>query len=93
MNASGSGSGTVEIPQFATGVKNFRGGLAIVGEKGPELVSLPKGSNVYPNTSGLSPSFSINIQNMIVREENDIYKIKRELELSFRSQMRGAGIV
>jgi len=90
LGASGSGVG--EIPQFATGVKNFRGGLAIVGEKGPELVSLPKGSNVYPNTSGLSPSFSINIQNMIVREENDIYKIKRELELSFRSQLRGAGI-
>ena len=37
------------IPQFATGVENFSGGLAIVGEKGPELVNLPRGSNVYPN--------------------------------------------
>lgn len=36
------------IPGFATGVQNFRGGLAVVGENGPELVALPSGSNVYP---------------------------------------------
>lgn len=34
------------IPEFAKGVTNFRGGLAIVGEEGPELVELPPGSNV-----------------------------------------------
>lgn len=37
------------IPKFATGTQNFRGGLAMVGERGPELVSLPRGSNVTPN--------------------------------------------
>jgi hypothetical protein len=37
------------IPGFATGVENFRGGLAVVGERGPELVSLPRGANVYSN--------------------------------------------
>ena len=37
------------IPGFAGGVENFEGGLAIVGEKGPELVRLPKGSDVYTN--------------------------------------------
>lgn len=35
------------VPSFATGVKNFSGGYAIVGEKGEELVQLPRGSNVY----------------------------------------------
>lgn len=35
------------IPGFATGVRNFRGGLAWVGEKGPELVNLPPGSDVF----------------------------------------------
>lgn len=37
------------IPGFASGVTNFGGGLAIVGEKGPELVRLPRGSDVIPN--------------------------------------------
>nr|DAS80708.1 MAG TPA: minor tail protein [Caudoviricetes sp.] len=39
----------VEIPHFAKGVSNFGGGLAIVGEKGPELVNLPRGSSVKTN--------------------------------------------
>jgi len=38
---------TDKIPGFATGVRNFTGGLAIVGETGPELVNLPSGANVY----------------------------------------------
>lgn len=40
---------TVPVPQFASGVRNFGGGLALVGERGPELVGLPAGSNVYSN--------------------------------------------
>jgi hypothetical protein len=45
------------IPGFASGVTNFSGGLAIVGERGPELVNLPRGSDVIPNTD-LPTSFS-----------------------------------
>lgn len=37
-------------PEFATGVRDFAGGFAIVGERGPELVNLPRGSDVYRNT-------------------------------------------
>jgi len=37
------------IPGFANGVQNFRGGLAVVGERGPELVNLPAGASVTPN--------------------------------------------
>lgn len=37
------------IPGFAGGVTNFKGGLAVVGEQGPELVRLPPGSDVIPN--------------------------------------------
>lgn len=37
------------IPGFANGVRNFAGGLAVVGERGPELVRLPGGSDVVPN--------------------------------------------
>jgi hypothetical protein len=34
---------------FAEGTSNAPGGIAVVGEKGPELVNLPKGSQVTPN--------------------------------------------
>lgn len=34
---------------FADGTNYSRGGLAMVGERGPELVSLPRGSHVTPN--------------------------------------------
>jgi hypothetical protein len=39
----------IHVPGFASGVQNFAGGLAMVGERGPELVQLPQGSNVIPN--------------------------------------------
>lgn len=42
------------VPKFAAGVTNFAGGLALVGEQGPEYVYLPGGSNVYPH--GTAPS-------------------------------------
>ena len=35
------------IPALAKGTKNFAGGLALVGEEGPELVSMPRGSAVH----------------------------------------------
>lgn len=38
----------LHIPHFASGVTNFGGGLALVGEQGPELVALPAGSSVIP---------------------------------------------
>lgn len=38
------------LPAFAGGVRNFAGGLALVGEVGPEIVRLPSGSDVYSNT-------------------------------------------
>lgn len=36
------------IPGFRNGVEDFEGGPAIVGEGGPELVNLPRGSDVIP---------------------------------------------
>jgi SLT domain-containing protein/superfamily I DNA/RNA helicase len=37
------------IPHYAQGTDEHPGGLAVVGEKGRELVSLPKGAQVAPN--------------------------------------------
>ncbi len=37
------------VPQFANGTMYAPGGMALVGERGPELVNLPRGSQVIPN--------------------------------------------
>ena len=37
------------IPGFAGGVRDFAGGWAMVGEQGPELMYVPKGSDIYSN--------------------------------------------
>jgi phage-related protein len=39
---------------FASGVENFKGGLAVVGEQGPELVNLPRGSSVLSNSKTMA---------------------------------------
>lgn len=39
------------LPYLASGTDNWSGGLAMVGEKGPELVNLPRGAQVIPNKS------------------------------------------
>jgi hypothetical protein len=41
-----------KVPAYAGGTNFHPGGLAMVGERGPELVSLPRGSQVYPNGTG-----------------------------------------
>lgn len=43
--------GLLGVPGFAGGVSGFRGGYAMVGERGPEMVKLPAGSSVYNTTS------------------------------------------
>lgn len=37
-----------QVALLATGTDSFKGGMAIVGEEGPELVTLPRGSKVMP---------------------------------------------
>lgn len=49
------------MPQFAEGTDFAPGGAALVGERGPEIVNLPRGSQVIPN-------------NIINNESNDLSK-------------------
>lgn len=42
-------SGSGGVGKNAEGTNNWRGGVTWVGEKGPELVNLPRGSRVLPN--------------------------------------------
>ena len=59
------------LPRLADGVQNFRGGPAIVGERGPEIVNLPRGSNVTPNGGG-GTTVNINVNGSMVMEHEVI---------------------
>ena len=41
------------IPSYASGTSNHPGGMALVGERGPEIVDLPGGSSVYTNSESM----------------------------------------
>jgi len=61
------------IPGFANGVRNFGGGLAVVGEQGPELVNLPKGADVFTNQESrqMVGGAGITIENMNIKNGAD----------------------
>lgn len=44
------------MPKFAAGTNSAPGGWSIVGEKGPELMNVPRGAQILPN--GVSPASS-----------------------------------
>ena len=60
----------------ATGTSYWKGGRTWVGEHGPEVVDLPKGSKVYPHTKSANMrqapniSLSINIQGNVIGNED-----------------------
>ena len=46
----GGGSPEFQSGQFASGTLSAPGGLSLVGERGPELVNLPRGARVWSNS-------------------------------------------
>ena len=52
--AGSGGSGSGSVGKNAAGDNNWRGGLTWVGEEGPELVNLPRGSRILPNKESVS---------------------------------------
>lgn len=61
------------IDKFAGGVRNFEGGLALVGERGPELVNLPRGSDVYSadETRGMGQNIYVTVERIESRQDMD----------------------
>lgn len=51
---NGSGDAETEVGANAEGDNNWKGGLTWVGEKGAELVDLPKGSRILPHKESVS---------------------------------------
>ena len=59
-------SGSEYTSYNAAGNDNWRGGLTWVGEAGPELVSLPRGSQIYSNQESRDIGGGTNVYNITV---------------------------
>lgn len=80
---------------YANGTNYAPGGYALVGERGPEIVDLPRGSKVYPNgeiPAGLAGGTTVNESNVYnisidassVEEFDDIVRIARGARVGMR---------
>lgn len=88
------------IPMLYKGTDNWKGGAAVVNDRGGEIIDLPSGSRVYPHdksvemarkegaASGGSGSVSVTIQKLAdkieVRNDSDIDKIAEALALKLK---------
>ena len=68
------------IMGFASGTDYAPGGLALVGEQGPELVNLPRGSQVL-TAEETKQMGKIEIQNVNINNDMDFEQFKREFGL------------
>lgn len=69
------------LPGFAEGTNFAPGGWSVVGERGPELVNLPRGSQVIPNnrTEQYFNGGNVNIAAVYVSSEGDIQTLAQQL--------------
>lgn len=69
----GGGAPLIYGPGFASGTNFAPGGWSWVGERGPELVNLPRGSQVIPNDVAMRGGGGLNVQiNNYASNDNDI---------------------
>ena len=82
-----------ELPRFASGTNYAPGGLAIVGERGAEIVSLPRGSKVYSNQDsqgmmGGGQTINVNISmGMATVDDRSITEMARRVKSIFIKEL------
>lgn len=83
------------IPGFATGVRNFSGGMAVVGERGPELVNLPRGADVFTNgeskamLGGQTNNRTVSIGTVVIGTADAAKEFFRQLDNDMLLQSKG----
>lgn len=81
-----AGGGVGDLDFFASGTNFAPGGLAVVGEKGPELVNLPRGSQVIPNDK--IGGGGTNIFNFTVQGQTDRRSQQQIADAAYRGVTR-----
>ena len=74
------GGGSGGTGNNAIGSQNWRGGMTMVGETGPELVMLPRGSRIFgaqetQRMAAAPAGVAVTVESMVVRSEMDIHEI------------------
>ncbi len=95
----GKGFSMPTLPYLAGGTDNFRGGWAVVGERGPELAYMPAGTAVYSNQKSqgmVGNNMTINGDIYIDSKEDADYffkKMGRNIDLSSKGLTTQPGSV
>ena len=85
-----------KLPKFARGGISG-GGLAIVGEGGPELVSLPRGSRVHSNAASrqMGNTINVHVNGRVGASDTEIrdiaQKVAREINLQMNRTSSAVG--
>lgn len=74
------GGGSGGTGNNAIGSQNWRGGMTMVGETGPELVMLPRGSRIFgaqetQRMAAAPAGVAVTVESMVVRDDRDIYSL------------------
>lgn len=80
----GSGGGK----HHATGTKSAEGGWTLVGERGPEMVDLPKGASVHTARETerlMASSVTVNMTNNLAQEGKSVEQIINELTMRLQA--------
>lgn len=98
----GSTFGPLGIPKLATGTDNWRGGPAMIHDRGAEIVDLPTGTRVIPHDASITAAYnmgartssvnlggiSVNISGVTVQGENDIQKLADKVAAAIYDQLQ-----
>ncbi len=83
---------TNKVPYNARGTKYFEGGQTWVGEEGPELVTLPRGSRITPHRESVKMAgtkagntYIFNIQADKVEDFSRLVKLAEEERIALRA--------
>ncbi len=79
VSFSSNESSGEKVGKNARGTNNWRGGLTWVGEEGPELIDLPKGSRVLPNKESISFSQNQLKENTLLNSTSIIKEQKTKI--------------
>jgi TP901 family phage tail tape measure protein len=80
-----------QIGSNAEGTDYWRGGLTWVGERGPELVNLPRGSRVYSNEESMEMAGGIHVTVNVANINNgmDVKQVAYEVAKEIQWKTRG----
>ena len=78
----------IKAQAFAVGTRNAPGGMSLVGERGPELVNIPRGASVIPaaQTSNMMGGMGGSVEVFGVLRGQDIYFSNKKYGLSYGRQ-------